>query len=442
MSYPIGVDLGATFTAAAVCTPERVEVVQLGANTAFIPTAAAVGRDGTLVFGDEAVALSGSGRVARQFIRRIGDDTPLLLGDMSVTAEELAADLVAFVVDAVAAHYGGPAPHAAITYPASWGSHRVAALSSALSAAGLGDVLLLSGAQASARAYANRTPVAPGALVAVYDLGGSRLDAAVLRRSVDGEFALVGRAEEVEVGGLDFDELVFDHVRAVLGEQWSVLDGSDPTVLAGVARLRQACTAAKERLSTDTEAWIPVALPGIDTGSSGAVRLVRAELEEMIQPAVEETAAALLRAITSAGTEPDDLAAVLLTGGSARIPLVTQVVSETLGRPVTVAEPAKTDTVVGAALIAAALTATTADALAGADTPDETAEEPTQILARVVADPADDEPSLTDRSESPPAPPRVATPAAPAPPVWRRRRRHLPSGLLAGGRARAGHAAG
>jgi molecular chaperone DnaK len=430
MPYPVGVDLGATFTAAAACLPGRIEVVPLGTRAAFIPTVAAVTPDGSLALGENAAARTGSDRVARQFTGRVGDDTPLLLGGVSVTAEALAARFVSFVLDAVAARCGGPAPCTAITYPATWGSYRVAALCSALSAEGVGGTVLLSGAQATAQAYADRAPVAAGDLIAVYDLGGSRLDVAVVRRLVSGEFALAGRPEELELGGLDFDELMFEHVRAALGQQWGALDGADPAVLAGVAQLRRACTAAKEALSADTEAWIPVAIPGIDAGSDGAVRLVRAELEEMIQPVVEETAAALLRAIASAGAEPEDLAAVLLTGGSARIPLVTQVISEVLGRPVTVAERPKADTAVGAALAAARRTDVIMDAMAGADSTAETAVATTQVMSCVVPDPAEDEPAPIHRDTSPPARPPSTLLRRPELPVRRRPRWYAP-GLFA-----------
>ena len=377
-------------------------------------------------------ALGEPGRVARQFIRRVGDDTPLLLGEVSLTAEALAASFVSFVLGMVMVDQ--PVPRVASSpTPAELGAYRVTALCSALCPEGLEEESLLPAVPRASQCAGVRhgAPVAPGDLVAVYDLGGSGLDAAVVRRLAGGEFALAGRAEEVEVGGLDFDELVFEHVRTALGEQWTALDATDPAVLAGVARLRRACTAAKEQLSADTETWIPVAIPGIDAGVGGAVRLVRAELEEMIRPAVEETAAALLRAVSSAGVEPDDLAAVLLAGGSARIPLVTQVVSEVLGRPVTVADRPKADTVAGAALAAAGHTQIV-DTPPGADAEAASTGEPTQIILRV-PDAAEDEPALTPGADLPPARPRGPVLVAPEELVQRPRRPYLPHGMLAAG---------
>jgi hypothetical protein len=119
------------------------------------------------------------------------------------------------------------------------------------------------------------------------------------------------------------------------------MDPGNPALPAGLARLRTDCEQAKEALSADTDVQIPVALPGIDT----AVRLTRAEFEELIGPAAAELATALARVIGEA-----DPVAALLVGGTARIPLLTQVVSAQLSRPVTVATDPQGEIAIGAAL--------------------------------------------------------------------------------------------
>ena len=137
-------------------------------------------------------------------------------------------------------------------------------------------------------------------------------------------------------------------MREAVGAAWDALDPDDPAVQTAVAGLRRECTAAKETLSADTEVMIPVLLPGLHT----MVRLGRAEFEDMIRPAVAETVEALRRAVASAEVEPGDLDAVLLVGGSSRIPLVAQLVSAELGRPVAVDADPKAVVAAGAALAA------------------------------------------------------------------------------------------
>src|SRR5690606_15203425 len=129
--------------------------------------------------------------------------------------------------------------------------------------------------EAAAVFYAHQQRVEPGALVAVYDLGGGTFDAAVLRKSADG-FEILGQPEGIErLGGIDFDAAVFNHVRQALGGKLEELDDEDPATLAAVARLKEECVAAKEALSTDTDTSIPVLLPNLAT----EVRLTRAEFE-------------------------------------------------------------------------------------------------------------------------------------------------------------------
>ena len=250
-----------------------------------------------------------------------------------MSPDELAARFLAKLVDDVARREGGVAARVAVTHPASFGPHRMGALHAALAEQGLGSAMLVAEPVAAATGYAAGARVEPGATVGVYDLGGGRCDATVLRRERDG-FTIVGAPEGVEnFGGSDLDEVVLAHVREALGPAWEELDPADPDVLAAVADLRRAVVAAKEALSHDTEVLVPVALPGVRT----QVRLGRAEFEEMIRPALAETAEAMRRALDGAGTSPADLAALVLVGGSSRIPLVPQLLSEEFGRDVTVA---------------------------------------------------------------------------------------------------------
>lgn len=237
----------------------------------------------------------------------------------------------------------------AVTHPAGRGPHKVESLRTALTAHAVESALLLSEPQAAAVGYAAAERVEPGAVVAVYDFGGGTFDAAVVRKAAGGVLELLGTPQGLErLGGLDLDEAVFEHVRAAIGPAWEALDPADPAVFAAVAGLRRECTSAKEALSHDTEVLVPVRLPGAHT----QVRLGRAEFEETIRPAVLETVDAMRRAIDSAVVAPPDLTALLLVGGSSRIPRVAQLVSTGIGRSVPVDVDPKGVIAAGAALTA------------------------------------------------------------------------------------------
>ncbi len=288
--------------------------------------------------------------MAREFKRRVGDPTPLLLGGSPVSAELLMARVVEWVAAQVAATEGGPPASLAVTHPANWGEFKLDLLRQALRHVGVPVDHLVPEPVAAATSYATQRDLAPGTVVAVYDLGGGTFDAAVVRSEARG-FAIVGRPDGIErLGGIDFDHAVFRHVLDALGLDAGTLDDLDAGTATGLAQLREECVDAKEALSSETDVTIPVLLPGRHT----EVRLTRTEFEAMIRPALDETLVALRRAIASAGVAVPDVSRVLLVGGSSRIPLVGQLVTAALDRPVAVDARPKDAIALGAALTAVA----------------------------------------------------------------------------------------
>jgi len=354
MQYGLGIDLGTTQTAAAVRVDGRIEVANLGGRRAEIPSLVFVKPDGGLLIGEAAERRGATepARLAREFKRRIGDPVPILVGGVPFSAHALTAKLLRHVLDAVAVLQDGPPTVVTLTHPANWGPYKREQLDQAIRLADAGSVLLRTEPEAAALQHATARKIAPGETVAVYDLGGGTFDAAVLRRDGDG-FALLGEPEGIEqLGGADFDEAVFGHVLQTLGSMADGMDPNDSEVMTALARLRRDCVEAKEALSFDTEVMIPVALPGLHT----RVRLNRSELEAMIAPSLEDTVTAMRRALRSAGVTPDSLSAVLLAGGSSRIPLVAQLLSTALRRPV-VADPHPEHSIaMGAAVATATVT--------------------------------------------------------------------------------------
>jgi molecular chaperone DnaK len=353
VGYDLGVDLGTTFTAAATLRDGHAEIATLGTRSPTIPSVAFLPADGELLVG-EAAARRGAvapERMAREFKRRMGDPTPIVLGGSPRPATALTAALLAHVVTAVAGEQGGNPDHLIVTCPANWGPFKRDLLGQAVDEAGVrrGGVTIVSEPEAVAAHYAATARVEPGQLVAVYDLGGGTFDAAVLVNTGDGH-RVVGEPTGIEqLGGIDFDDAVLAHVAQALIDATGPLDPDEPAVTRALEVLRRACVEAKEALSHDTEVVIPVALPGLHT----ELRMIRAEFERLIRPTLATTLDGLRRALRSAGVEPVDLTAVLLAGGSSRIPLVAQMVTEELGRPVAVDIHPKHAVALGAARLAA-----------------------------------------------------------------------------------------
>ena len=350
MGYRLGVDLGTTYTAAAVNVDGRVEMLGLGIRAMQVPSVVFIRDDGEIIVGEaaEQQGAADPSRVVREFKRRIGDPVPLVVGGSPFSAQALTARLLAWVVGIAPERQGGPPEHVCVTHPANWGPFKRDLLGQAIEIAGLRGVATSTRTEpeSAAIAYASRDRVAEGDRVAVYDLGGGTFDAAVLVREGAG-FRFAGPPEGVEhLGGIDFDEAVFRHVLTPLGDDVAALDDTDPATATGLARLRRDCVEAKEVLSFAVDTVVPVVLPGV----TRSVRLTRGELDDMLRPAIGETVAATRRVLDSAGVEPGDLAAIVLVGGSSRIPLVSELLSAEFGRPLALDNHPKHDVALGAAI--------------------------------------------------------------------------------------------
>ncbi|WP_344605325.1 Hsp70 family protein [Sporichthya brevicatena] len=332
-------DLGTSYTAATIARDGGAGGSSLGADSAVVPSVVYIGTDGARLYGHAVadVAAAESERVLRGFVRRIGDETPMIpaVGAASA-AHRVAADLVAWVVDQASVQEGRAPDAVAVTHPATWGPHKRELFAAALAEAGVANATLVAEPVAAAALGAQDAAYAPGTKLAIYDLGGRTFDAAVVQLDEAGQtWSVLGRpAELADFGGADFDDLVLAHVVSGLTPDqqtaFAALDAEDAETGAALSTLRASCVAAKEKLSTETAVTVKVALPGI----AGSVRLTRSELEGLIAGPLEATVDVLDSVLENAGVAAADLAAVLTIGGSARIPLVTQLVSRQFQRPV------------------------------------------------------------------------------------------------------------
>ena len=350
-TFVVAVDIGTRRISAAVARRASAgdvvaSNVPLGRSTDSAPSAVFVGEN-DLIFGDAAErrGLSSPDRVLRGVVGRIGEDAPYLVGHQRLMPADVFAATVAWVVDTVREREGADPAAVAVTVPATWADYRTAEVEAALAREGLGAAQLLSTPRAVTFEYETATPVKPGHGVAVYDFGAREFAAVVLRadRGVDGLHVAGVPVSVPGLGGADIDDALLARVLDSAGlTAQSTEFASAPPLLA--AALRREVVEAKEALSFDSETVVPVIV-----GSGGAVRITRGELESIVEPLVERTMDALAQAIESARMTPAEIDAILLIGGSSRIPRIAQMLSERFDRPVVVDADPKAIVALGAA---------------------------------------------------------------------------------------------
>ncbi|AGZ46472.1 Hsp70 family protein [Actinoplanes friuliensis] len=343
--YVLGVDLGTSHTVAMLRWPDGRTRPLLFDGQPLLPSAVYLDTTGRLHVGRDALRLGQAepDRFEPNPKRHIDAETVLLGGSDVPTADLLAALLGAVAREAVAAT--GFLPPAVLTYPAAWGSRRREVLTTALARAGWPpSTRLVAEPVSAARYFADvlRRPVPVGSALAVFDFGGGTLDIAVVRNEgVTPEglptFAVAASGGVDDLGGLDLDAALVDHLGATLEKAepaaWAAL--TEPVTLAQWRARRQFwddVRGAKEMLSRTPQAPVPV--PGVER----AVHLTRDEFETAAGPLLRRGVEEAGAVITAAGLQPADLAGLFLVGGSSRVPLVARLLHSELGIAPTVLE--------------------------------------------------------------------------------------------------------
>jgi actin-like ATPase involved in cell morphogenesis len=369
--YFLAIDIGTSRTSAAIArsAPDgslMATPFPLGRSSDNAPTVV-FASDGELLFGDAAERRGHTqpDRLIREYKRRIGDDVPILVADHAYAPEDLYALTVDWAARAVVEREGATPVRLAITVPAAWGDYRSGLVRAALEAQGWRDVVVISEPEAAARHYEATNPLVDGRVLAVYDFGGGTFDAVALRKESAGAVRIVGAPAGIpDLGGADFDDAIVRHVARTAQIDAATLAGTSSGRMA-LAALRRECVDAKESLSFDSEAVVPV-LVGAEHRS---VRLSRDEFELMIADDLERTVDAFQDALDAAGVDHADIDAILLTGGTSRIPRVAQVLSDRFDCPIALDADPKAIIALGAAR--AASDAAQAAAAVAADAADE-----------------------------------------------------------------------
>lgn len=235
---------------------------------------------------------------------------------------EVSAEILRTLRQRAEASLGGELVGAVITVPAYFDDAQRQATKDAARIAGLNVLRLLNEPTAAAVAY-GLDRQAEG-VVAIYDLGGGTFDISILRLT-KGVFEVLATGGDTALGGDDFDHAVADWIVAQAGVSGDLTPGSQRELL------KLACD-AKERLSSADVVTINYA------GWSGELR--RETFDSLIEPLVARSLKSCRRAVRDSGVELEEITAVVMVGGSTRVPRVRSAVGQLFGRePLTDIDP-------------------------------------------------------------------------------------------------------
>ena len=348
----IGIDLGTTNSVVAVIEGGHPTVIANEEGGRTTPSVVAFTEDGERLVGAVAKrqAVTNPTRTIYSIKRFMGrrvsevpEETSLVpykvdggsdgvasieIDGKSYTPPEISAMILAKLKGAAEAYLGSSVSGAVITVPAYFNDAQRQATKDAGKIAGLEVKRIINEPTAAALAYGlDKTS---DEKIAVYDFGGGTFDISILEV---GENVVEVKATngDTHLGGDNLDHKVIEYLVSEFKKDQGVDLTKDPMA---VQRLREAAEKAKVELSTAQSTDIN--LPYITADQSGpkhmALKLSRSKLEQLIEAEVERTLEPCRRALADSGLAPGDINEVVLVGGSTRIPLVQEKVTELFGR--------------------------------------------------------------------------------------------------------------
>ena len=349
----IGIDLGTTHSVVAVKDGGDPTVVTNSEGSRLTPSVVAFANGGQRLVGQLArrqAVMNPKNTIysAKRFIGRrldeVGEEAGSVTFDVvegkagearikipetgrEVAPEEISAVVLQKLKADAEKYLGETVTDAVITVPAYFNDAQRQATRNAGEVAGLNVRRIINEPTAAALAYGLEQKGAETILV--WDLGGGTFDVTVLEVG-DGVFEVKATNGDTHLGGDDYDRRVVDHV----AEEFRTSEGidlrQDPQALQ---RLIEASEKAKQELSSVPQAQI--SLPFITADQTGPkhldVTITRAEFENLTQDLTQRCVAPFKQALTDAGIEASAINAVVLVGGSTRMPAVQALVRELTG---------------------------------------------------------------------------------------------------------------
>lgn len=334
MARAVGIDLGTTNSAVAVLEGGEPTVIANAEGFRTTPSVVAFTKDGEILVGETAKrqAVTNVDRTIASVKRHMGTDWTFAVDDKKYTPQEISARILAKLKRDAETYLGEAVTDAVITVPAYFNDAERQATKDAGEIAGLNVLRIINEPTAAALAY-GLDKGKEDELILVFDLGGGTFDVSLLEVGKDDDFSTIqvrATSGDNRLGGDDWDQRIVEHLVKKFKETTGVDVSKDKIALQ---RLKEAAEQAKKELSQATQASIQ--LPYLSLTENGPANLdetlTRAQFEQMTADLVDRTKKPFNDVIKEAGVKVDDIAHVVLVGGSTRMPAISELVKSLTG---------------------------------------------------------------------------------------------------------------
>ena len=342
----VGIDLGTTNSLVAIIHPETGRPVALKEHDSrsLVPSVVYFDEHGNVTVGDEAkqylvtapqqTIFSAKRLMGKSYndlrdhadaytYKIIDDNTESLVkvqvGDKFYSPVDLSAYILKELKKRAEHILKTPVNKAVITVPAYFNDAQRQATRDAGKLAGLDVLRIINEPTAASLAYGLGVSNDEHKIIAVYDLGGGTFDVSVLRLA-GGIFEVLSTHGDTYLGGDDMDRAIVDHWLQEKNISKETLKADQS--LSQLLRIK--AEEAKKHLSGND-------LFESDLNGS-KLSLSKAQFNTLISPLIERTISSCKNALKDAGLTVKEIDTVVMVGGSTRVPLVKESISNFFGQ--------------------------------------------------------------------------------------------------------------
>ncbi len=330
----IGIDLGTTNSVATVYTEDGLKHISFDGDF-LLPSVVNISNDGVIV-GVKAknMAMIAEENTAISIKRLMGTEETLTLNGKKFTPEEISSLIIKKIKESAEKEMGIEYNRCVVAVPAYFNENQRDATTQAVKLAGLEVLRVINEPTAAAISYgANRDE---DILYGVYDLGGGTFDISIIENS-EGLIEVLSTTGDNNLGGDDFDKKL-----ATLIWEKSGFD----IELTKKLEIKLNQLAEKTKIALSTENHVDIDEKFFAKKDKEALHLevevTREEFEALIESDINRTIDLLLETLEESNSDIDDLESIILTGGSSRIPYITNKILERTGKlPILIEDPDK-----------------------------------------------------------------------------------------------------
>jgi len=331
MSKVIGIDLGTTNSCVAVLEGGEPTVIANAEGNRTTPSVVGFAKSGERLVGETAKrqAVTNPDRTISSIKRHMGEDYTVTIDGKTYTPQDISAMILSKLKADAESYLGEKVTEAVITVPAYFSDAQKQATKDAGKIAGLDVKRIINEPTAASLSYGLDKETGSHKIL-VYDLGGGTFDVSILELG-DGVFEVLATNGDTHLGGDDFDNRIMNFLADSFSQEHGVDLRQDKMALQ---RLKEAAEKAKKELSSAQSTNIN--LPFITVTQEGPlhmnVDLSRAKFDQLTSDLVQKTIDPMRKAMSDAGITTNDIAKVILVGGSTRIPAVQEAVKNVTGK--------------------------------------------------------------------------------------------------------------